>query len=60
MRMSEYKFSESEKAAIWMADEQKCFYERTPISWGDLQIDHIVPEGISEVKLSEIRPFLSQ
>jgi hypothetical protein len=57
--MSDYKFSESEKAAIWMADEQKCFYERTPISWGDLQIDHIVPESISEAKLSELRPLLA-
>lgn len=56
--MSEYKFSESEKVAIWTADGKKCFYDGTPILYGDLQIDHVVPEGISEGKLSELRPLL--
>lgn len=58
--MSQYKFSESEKVAIWTADGKKCFYDGTPILYADLQIDHIVPEGISEGKLSELRPLLPQ
>jgi hypothetical protein len=57
-QMSDYRFSESEKVAIWTADGRKCFYDGTPIHYCDLQIDHIVPEGISENKLSELRPFL--
>lgn len=56
--MSEYKFSESEKVAIWTADGKKCFYDGAPILYSDLQIDHVVPEGISEGNLSELRPLL--
>jgi hypothetical protein len=58
--MSEYKFRESEKVAIWTADGKKCFYERTPIHYCDLQIDHIVPERISDSELSKLRPLLPQ
>lgn len=60
MRMSDYRFSESEKVAIWTADDKRCFYDRTPVLYSDLQIDHIVPEGISAAKLSELRPLLPQ
>lgn len=56
--MSDYRFSESERVAIWTADGRKCFYERTPIRYGDLQIDHIVPERISESELATLRPSL--
>src|SRR5580658_7442601 len=58
--MSQYKFSESEKVAIWTADGKKCFYDGTPVLYAELQIDHVVPEGISEDKVSELRPLLPQ
>lgn len=56
--MSKYQFSESEKVAIWTADDRKCFYGGEPVLFRDLQIDHIVPESTSEAKMSELRPLL--
>jgi hypothetical protein len=56
--MNKYRFSETERAAIWTADARECFYERTPVRYRDVQIDHIVPESISEAELSKLRPLL--
>jgi len=56
--MSDYKFSESERVAIWRADGEKCFYCSTPIRYNELQIDQVVPERISANKLEELRPTL--
>jgi hypothetical protein len=53
--MSKYKFSESERVAIWRADGEKCFYCSTPVRYSELQIDHIVPERISTGELEELR-----
>jgi len=58
--VSKYQFSESEKVAIWEADDRKCFYERTPVRYHDLQIDHIVPESTSEEEMSKLRSRLPQ
>lgn len=56
--MSDYRFSEAEKVAVWRGDTEKCLYCSIPIRYNDLQIDHIVPEGISESKFAELSPTL--
>jgi hypothetical protein len=56
--VSKYQFSDLEKAAIWSADDRKCFYEGEPVRYRDLQVDHIVPESTSEAKMSELRSIL--
>jgi hypothetical protein len=56
--VSDYKFSELERVAIWTSDGRKCFYEGTPILYRDLQIDHVVPERISETELAKLREYL--
>src|ERR1043166_2090305 len=58
--VSKYKFSDSEKAAIWTVDGSKCFYEGIPVRYKDVQIDHIVPESTSESELSEMRSYLPE
>jgi len=47
-----YTFRESERVAIWTADD------RTPVHYSDLEIDHIVPENTSDVKLLQLRSRL--
>jgi hypothetical protein len=56
--VSDYKFSELERVALWTADDRKCFYEGTPVLYRDVQIDHVVPERISETDLTELRKYL--
>jgi hypothetical protein len=56
--MSKYKFRESERVAIWETDGKKCFYCGVPVLWRDLHIDHVVPEDISESRLTKLRALL--
>jgi hypothetical protein len=58
--VSNYKFDESEKIAIWKVDGSKCFYEGTPVLYRELQIDHIVPESTPAAKLAELRSVLPE
>ncbi len=60
VHMSEYKFRESERAAIWETDEKKCFYCGIPVFFRDLQIDHVVPEDIPKSKLTKLHPLLAE
>jgi hypothetical protein len=53
--VSKYKFSEAEKVSIWQGAERKCFYCRVPVPYGELQIDHIVPETISSDQLAKLQ-----
>jgi predicted RNA-binding Zn-ribbon protein involved in translation (DUF1610 family) len=56
--MSDYSFSDAQKVSIWRADGEKCFYCRIPIQYTEIQIDHIVPEGIPPRQFAELQPKL--
>ncbi len=56
--MSDYSFSEEQKVSIWRADGEKCFYCRIPVSYSDLQVDHIVPEKVPAEELLKLQPIL--
>ncbi len=56
--MSDYSFREDQKVSIWRDDGEKCFYCRIPISYSELQVDHIVPEKVFIGKLEELRLVL--
>jgi hypothetical protein len=34
------------RAAIWEAHGRKCAYEGCPITWDQLEIDHIIPQSV--------------
>jgi len=57
--MSKYKFSHSEKLAVYSADSGLCFYCGTPLFYRDVQIDHVVPERLEDApdELEELRQF---
>lgn len=42
--MSQTTFDSTKRAGIWEAYENKCFYCGRIITWGELQIDHLIPE----------------
>ena len=39
------------RVALWRANERKCFYCSEPVSFRDLEIDHVIPERISRREL---------
>jgi hypothetical protein len=42
--MSKLQISELEKYALWLAHCMKCFYCGEPISYAELEVDHIIPK----------------
>ncbi|WP_288442204.1 HNH endonuclease signature motif containing protein [uncultured Pseudomonas sp.] len=42
--MSSQVFSDSFREAIWLAFDQKCFYDGRPLSFNSMHIDHLIPE----------------
>ncbi|HEY8947344.1 MAG TPA: hypothetical protein VIM56_00515 [Rhizomicrobium sp.] len=46
--MAIQQFSIAHRQAIWTAHASKCFYCRQTLRWDDLNIDHIIPEHLSE------------
>ncbi len=46
--MSKYRFSNSERYALWEAYDGKCFYCEKPLDFQDMTIDHILPELLTE------------
>lgn len=45
--MSKKAFDNITRSALWAAYKNICFYCSRPLDWGDLHIDHIIPESIS-------------
>ena len=52
-----YRFSPLQRLSIWEAFNKKCIYCDAPISFKELHIDHIIPEGLQNKpeKYSKIR-----
>jgi hypothetical protein len=44
--MSKTTFDNIIRNALWTAYKNNCFYCSQPLSWGDLHIDHIIPESL--------------
>ena len=42
------------RVALWRANNRKCFYCSEPISFGDLDIDHLVPQKITQQELEKL------
>ncbi len=45
--MTVQRFSTRTRAALWRAYDSCCFYCRTPITFVELEIDHLIPESLS-------------
>lgn len=43
--MSTTRFPTTTRAALWQANERRCFYCGDPVAFAALEIDHIIPEG---------------
>ena len=43
--MSKTTFDNITRSALWTAHKNICFYCSQPLDWGDLHIDHIIPES---------------
>jgi predicted RNA-binding Zn-ribbon protein involved in translation (DUF1610 family) len=41
--------------ALWKGNDRRCFYCTEPILFKDLEIDHIIPEGIAEEEYVELQ-----
>lgn len=54
-RMSKYRFSDSEKYAIYEVLGPKCIWCNFPIAYRDCEIDHIIPERTSTNELQKIK-----
>lgn len=57
--MSEQKISTSLRRALWTAHNFKCFYDKEPLRWDELCIDHIIPEYLAD-KTDELALVLNQ
>jgi len=57
--MSEYKFSIEQKWGLWRAYDYKCAYCQEPVRWGDVTIDHILPECLIE-KPEELQKLVTR
>jgi len=55
--MNKYRFSYSERYALWKAYDGRCFYCEKPLDFQDMTIDHILPEWLSEkpARLRQVR-----
>jgi predicted RNA-binding Zn-ribbon protein involved in translation (DUF1610 family) len=42
------------RVALWKANQQRCFYCSDPISYRDLEIDHLVPQKIQKKELENL------
>lgn len=46
--MVKYRFSIVERTSVWQAHNKRCVYCGEPIPYGDLDIDHILPESLMD------------
>lgn len=49
--MSKTRFDNITRSALWNAYNNVCFYCNRLLDWGDLHIDHIIPEYLAKDKL---------
>jgi hypothetical protein len=42
------------RAAIWRANDSRCFFCREVVTFRELEIDHLIPRAISQSKLTEL------
>lgn len=54
--MSDYSFSSSERYAVYVAHNEKCYMCTTPIDLKTMEVDHIIPEHLLKdtERLSEV------
>jgi 5-methylcytosine-specific restriction endonuclease McrA len=45
--MSQTRFDNITRSALWTAYNNICFYCNRPLDWDDLNIDHIIPESLN-------------
>lgn len=43
--MSKQKISSNVRKALWLAHNKKCVYTNEPITYGNMDVDHIIPES---------------
>lgn len=48
-------FNTRTRVALWKANQRRCFYCSEPISFGDLDIDHLVPQKTTQQEFKELR-----
>lgn len=48
-------FNAKTRVALWKANQRRCFYCSEPISFGDLDIDHLVPQKTTQQEFEELR-----
>ena len=46
--MGKYRFSYSERYALWEAYDGRCFYCEKPLDFCEMTVDHILPEWLNE------------
>jgi len=46
--MSKYRFSNTERYALWKAYDGRCFYCENPLDLQNMTVDHILPERLNE------------
>lgn len=51
--MSDYKFNDRERYAVYMIHGSKCYMCKKPIDLGSMHVDHIIPESLDGRKLQE-------
>ncbi|WP_179953979.1 HNH endonuclease [Denitrobaculum tricleocarpae] len=44
--MAEQKFNYFERRALWEAHDKRCAYCRDPISFAEMEVDHVLPESL--------------
>jgi hypothetical protein len=42
------------RVAIWRTNEQRCFFCAEPVMFRNMEIDHLIPRVVNEVKLSKL------
>ena len=45
--MSDYIFSAAEKWGVFSVHGSKCYYNREPIDFSSMEVDHLIPESLS-------------
>lgn len=55
--MSKYRFTLYERYAVWSFHKQQCYLDFEPVLWRDAQVDHVIPENMTE-KPEELKKLL--
>lgn len=55
--MSQYKFSDAEKYAVWKHNQERCWLCHRPLALRDCVVDHVLPESLLWNKDKQIEAF---